>query len=112
MPKWLVLSLLWALPVWANGWTVLDDGAIRSALAGRALQYEDASTQRFFTDGRTLYAAGAGESWGTWWAEAGKYCSTWPPSETPSCYGVEALGEEIRFISARATVTLGRYLEP
>ncbi|HMS95489.1 MAG TPA: hypothetical protein PKA03_09760 [Tabrizicola sp.] len=104
---WIVLLL--AGPALAEDWRVLSSEEIRSALSARVLQYADGASQNFFTDGRTLYQAGAGESWGKWWVEADQYCSTWPPSEVPSCYGVAAQGPDIRFTGASGDVTVGRY---
>ncbi len=73
--------------------------------------YEDGSTQKFFADGRTLYAAGSGESWGRWRVEAEQYCSFWPPSQSWPCYGVqiEAGGLDIRFIGTSGAPSIGRY---
>jgi hypothetical protein len=108
----LLLTLALVTPAIAEDWRVLDDAAITEALSARVLQYEDGARQNFFQDGRTLYEAGAGESWGKWWAEGGKYCSTWPPSETPACYTVEVLGLlDLRFTGAGGDVTIGRYAD-
>jgi hypothetical protein len=107
----LVLCLLLATPALAEDWTPLDDAGITAALSARVLQYQDGSTQNFFTDGRTLYQAGAGESWGKWWVESGQYCSTWPPSDVPACYRVEAKGPEVRFTGRSGDVSVGRYTD-
>lgn len=96
-------------PALASDWRVLDDAGITAALAARVLQYEDGSTQNFFQDGRTLYEAGGGEAWGKWWVDGGQYCSTWPPSDVPACYGVEAQGLNVRFTSKGGAVSVGRY---
>ena len=105
----LMLILLLSGPALAEAWRVLDDSGIRAALAARVLRYEDGATQNFFQDGRTLYEAGGGESWGKWWVEGGQYCSSWPPSDVAACYGVAAQGLEVRFTSTGGTVTVGRY---
>jgi hypothetical protein len=107
----LLLSLSFAVPApaLAEDWRLLDDAGIKAALAARVLRYEDGSTQNFFTDGRTLYEAGAGESWGKWWVAGSKYCSTWPPSDVPACYTVEATGLDLRFTSNRGDVSVGRH---
>lgn len=107
----LALCLLLATPAQAEDWRPLGTSEITEALAARVLQYEDGATQNFFQDGRTLYEAGAGASWGKWWAEGDRYCSTWPPSQTPSCYAVDAKGIDIRFTSDSGTITLGRYVD-
>jgi hypothetical protein len=106
-----VLALLVASPALAGDWRLLDDAGVITALNTRVLQYEDGATQNFFTDGRTLYEVETGESWGRWWAEGGRYCSTWPPSETPSCYTVEVLGLDIRFTGPKGDITVGRYVD-
>ena len=105
----LILCLALAGPVLAEDWRKLDDAGITAALSARVLGYDDGSTQNFFQDGRTLYQAGSGESWGKWWVEGGKYCSTWPPSDVPACYGVEAQGLDLRFTSGSGDVSVGRY---
>jgi hypothetical protein len=104
---WLCL----AIPAWAEEWRLLDDAGISATLSARVLQYEDGATQNFFQDGRTLYEAGAGESWGKWWVEGGQYCSTWPPSDVAACYRVEALGLDVRFTSKGGDVSVGRYVD-
>jgi hypothetical protein len=107
----LLMALLLASPALGEDWRPLDDAGIVAALGARVLQYEDGSTQNFFTDGRTLFSVTSGDSWGKWWAEGGRYCSTWPPSETPSCYAVESRGIDLRFTGAGGDVTLGRYVD-
>lgn len=107
----LMLCLALSTPALAEGWHALDGAGITAALSARVLQYEDGSTQNFFTDGRTLYQAGAGESWGKWWVEGGQYCSTWPPSDVPACYRVEAQGLDVRFTGKGGDVSVGRYVD-
>ena len=107
-----VLSLLLlATPALAEDWHKLDDAGITTALAARVLKYEDGTSQNFFQDGRTLFRAVAGESWGKWWVEGGQYCSTWPPSDVPACYRVETQGLEVRFTGAGGDVSLGQYAD-
>lgn len=106
-----VLCLSLAAPALAEDWRALDGSAIRTALAARVLQYQDGSTQNFFQDGRTLHENGGGVSWGTWWVEGDRYCSTWPPSDVATCYAVEARGLDLRFIGAGGDVTSGRYVD-
>lgn len=107
----IVLCLTLATPALAEDWRVLDGAGIAAALSARALQYEDGARQNFFQDGRTRYAAGAGESWGKWWVEGDRYCSTWPPSDVAACYGVEAQGSEVRFTGTGGDVSVGRYAD-
>ncbi|MBN8631618.1 MAG: hypothetical protein J0L76_12255 [Rhodobacterales bacterium] len=104
-----LLVLCLVSPVRAGEWTALDDAGITVALAARVLRYEDGSSQNFFQDGRTLYEAGGGESWGKWWVEGGKYCSSWPPSDVAACYAVEARGLDVRFTGQGGEVSVGRY---
>jgi hypothetical protein len=105
----LLICLLLSTPSLAEDWRTLDSAEITAALSARVLQYQDGSTQNFFTDGRTLYEAGAGESWGKWWVEGGKYCSTWPPSDVAACYSVQAQGLNVRFTGKGGDVSVGRY---
>jgi hypothetical protein len=107
----LLIWLLLAVPALAEDWRLLDGPGITAALTARVLQYQDGSTQNFFLDGRTLYEAGAGESWGKWWVEADQYCSTWPPSDVAACYRVEVQGVEVRFTSKGGDVSVGRYVD-
>ncbi len=55
----------------AEGWWALPGAEIEMALSTRVLGSEDGSMQKFFADGRTLYAAGSGESWGRWRVQGG-----------------------------------------
>lgn len=111
MIRFLILACCLVTPARAGDWQRLDDAAITASLSARVLQYENGATQNFFTDGRTLYEAGSGESWGKWWANGGLYCSTWPPSDVPACYTVEASGIDIRFTDSSGSVTTGRYVD-
>jgi hypothetical protein len=109
MLRSVLLCLVLTGPALAGGWTLLDGAGITAALSARVLGYDDGSTQNFFADGRTLFQAGAGESWGKWWVSGGQYCSTWPPSDVAACYQVEAQGLDVRFTSAGGDVSVGRY---
>jgi len=107
----MILALMLAAPgpVLAQDWQKLDDAAITAILTAHPLAYDDGSEQAFYADGRTLYTAGAGESWGKWWAEAGRYCSSWPPSDSKSCYDVEMAVPQVRFTADSGQQTLGHY---
>jgi hypothetical protein len=110
MQRHMILALIfWPALAMAEDWRRLDGPAITAALSARSLVYGDGTSQNFFADGRTLYEAGAGASWGKWWAEADRYCSTWPPNSTPSCYGVASMGLDIRFTAISGAETIGRY---
>jgi hypothetical protein len=106
-----LLAVCLASPTQAGEWRQLDDAGIAAALTARVLLYQDGATQNFFADGRTLYEAESGESWGKWWVEGDRYCSTWPPSDTPACYNVDANGLDIRFTDRKGTATVGRYID-
>ncbi len=105
----ILLCLCLATTALGDDWRRLDDAGITAALSSRVLRYEDGSTQNFFEGGRTLYEAGAGESWGKWWVAGGQYCSTWPPSDLPACYGVDVRGLDVRFTWSGGEVSVGRY---
>lgn len=107
----LLIWLCLTVPALAEDWRTLDGPGITAALTARVLQYQDGSTQNFFQDGRTLYEAGAGESWGKWWVEGDEYCSTWPPSDVAACYRVEAQGLDVRFTGKGGDVSVGRYVD-
>lgn len=104
--------LVLAAPALAEGWKPLTGAGITAALSGQALEYADGTTQNFFADGRTLYRAGAGESWGKWWVADDLYCSTWPPSQTPACFVVKTEADAIRFIGSDGSETLGHTVDP
>lgn len=106
------LACACAQPAFAEGWQVLDDAGITAALSEQALSYDATTSQRFFADGRTVHEADGTPSWGKWWVADARYCSSWPPSDRPSCYTVEALGQEVRFIASGGEVTVGRYANP
>ena len=103
--------LMVAGPVWAADWQDLTGPEIATALGARVLQYKDGAMQNFFADGRSLYEAGAGESWGRWRVTGDQYCSVWPPSETWVCYDVQRLGLEIRFTGHSGDPVVGHYID-
>ncbi|MGL4238866.1 hypothetical protein [Tabrizicola sp.] len=109
----LLLSLLLATPALAEDWRLLDDAGITAALTARVLRYEDGAEQNFFDDGRTLYQAGAGESWGKWWVADGKYCEAWIRADSFACYAVEAKGLDILFVGPGLLLDKrgGRYVD-
>ncbi len=103
---WRLIAVLACLagPLSAEGWQRLDDAGI-AALAGLTLRY-DTGWQRFHASGRTLYNAGQ-DSWGSWAARGGRYCSQWPPADGWACYDVERQGNRIRFVGDSGDVTEG-----
>ncbi|MGB7244941.1 MAG: hypothetical protein WBC93_22985 [Sulfitobacter sp.] len=105
-----------ALALWpASGhasdadWQKVQGDAVRTALSGRILQYEDA-WQDFRASGRTLYNAGS-ESWGYWRVEGDQYCSQWPPSDLWACYDLEASGDKLRFVGDEGDTTEATYAD-
>lgn len=96
-------------PVQAEGWRPLDSAGIKAALAARVLGYPDGATQDLFQDGRTLYLVGDRASWGRWWVEDDRYCSSWPPSDVAACYLIAVQGLDVRFTGSDGSVTVGRY---
>jgi hypothetical protein len=97
----------------AAEWQSLHGEAIAAALSARVLVYPGGATQNFFADGRTLYEAGNGPSWGRWRVDGDRYCSQWPPREAWDCYAVdrEARGLDLRFVDKGGDATVGRYID-
>lgn len=104
-----VLLALWPMLGQAEEWRALDGGAIKAALEGRSLNYGDAS-QNFEGGGVTVYSADQ-PSTGAWRVDGNQFCSQWPPSDSWSCYDVEAKEGALRFIGADGAVTQGTYME-
>lgn len=108
--RWIGLVVaLWPLAGAAEGWERLEGEAMRAALEGRVLVYEDGTQQDFRADGQTLYGA---DSWGRWRVEGDRYCSVWPPSDRWACYDLEREGERFRFLSDDGSETVGTYAGP
>jgi hypothetical protein len=104
--------VLLATPALAEDRRVLDDAAIKLALTARVLAYPDGASQNFLDDGRTLYQVTNATSWGKWWVAGGQYCSSWPPSESVSCYDIHAQGLQVRFTGSGGDRTVGQYVDP
>jgi hypothetical protein len=105
----LAALLVWPVMGHAEEWRALDGAAIKTALEGRTLTYGDAS-QNFQIGGVTVYFADE-PSTGQWRIDGNMYCSQWPPSDSWSCYAVEAKEGALRFVSADGSVTAGTYME-
>jgi hypothetical protein len=82
------------------------------ALAEDRRVLDDAASQNFLDDGRTLYQVTNATSWGKWWVAGGQYCSSWPPSESVSCYDIHAQGLQVRFTGSGGDRTVGQYVDP
>ncbi len=103
------LALLLPLAAGADTWERLTGDEVRTALEGRKLAYATA-WQDFRASGRTLYNAGA-DSWGYWRVQGDQYCSQWPPSDLWACYGLERLGDTLRFVGAGDDITEATYAD-
>lgn len=104
--------LLVAGPALAD-WERLDGDGIRAVLTGAQVDYDGAAWQEFLSSGRTIYRVGeaptGSTSTGEWRAEAGSYCSRWPPRDDWTCYAVEVDGAGgIRFVDAWGNVSTGQ----
>ncbi|WP_282094901.1 hypothetical protein [Epibacterium ulvae] len=115
--RWIVLKAATVVSLFAPGtaladsaWERLDANAIKSALTGRALVYENGAEQSFDVSGQTSYISGR-PSLGYWSIRGDHYCSVWPPSDLWACYQIEVQGEMLRFIGKRGDVTVGKYKE-
>jgi len=104
----LVLGLALMPNLAAAEFQALTGAQIEAALSGRALVYDDGSTQDFRPSGRTLYNAGR-PSWGYWAARGDTYCSQWPPSDGWTCYDMARQGDVLRFIAQDGSFTDGTY---
>jgi len=110
--KALILTLL-AVPAVAvadDDWVALRAEALRAALEGRVLQYENAR-QDFRASGKTLYTSNGRDSWGNWRIEGDRYCSQWPPSDLWACYGLERAGATLRFVGQGNDITEATYAD-
>lgn len=103
------LAFLLPLAAGADTWEPLTGDEVRTALEGRTLVYANA-WQDFRASGRTLYNAGA-DSWGYWRVQGDQYCSQWPPSDLWACYGLERLGDRLRFVGAGDDITEAIYAD-
>ena len=104
-----VLFALWPVLGQAEEWRALEGGAIKEALEGRSLNYGDAS-QNFEVGGLTVYFADEPGT-GQWRVDGNQFCSLWPPSDSWTCYDVEAKEGAVRFTDAGGDVTQGTYME-
>jgi hypothetical protein len=66
---------------------VLTGPQIRELLPRITVKGE-ATTQHFSASGETTYTDHGKTSSGRWSVEGDQYCSTWPPNDAKSCYGV------------------------
>jgi len=91
-------------------WQPLDGAEITAALTDRSLAYDQYTLQHFHKNGATDYITERFSS-GRWSVRGDQYCSTWPPSETWTCYDVDAQGDSIRFTGADGIASVGTYTE-
>lgn len=93
----------------AEGWVPLfEDAEIQAALADRVVRYDALTFQRFGAAGDTQYMTERASE-GRWAARGGQYCSVWPPSDTWTCYDFQVNGEQVRFIGADRSISVGSY---
>lgn len=86
----LVVVFMMPLPLHAAE-QKLGTAAIESILAGTLVKSDvpETSWSQFFgRDGSTEYSQGSSPAFGSWKAEAGQYCSVWPPVKLWVCYDV------------------------
>lgn len=111
MRKWVVLAAIWPGVALAQDWVRLsDDAAVLKALAGRSVQYDPLTQQRFGALGDTTYVTERAAD-GRWTARGGQYCSVWPPSDQWACYDLYVDGEHVRFVGADRSVSDGVFIE-
>jgi hypothetical protein len=96
-------------------WQRLDGDGIVETLSGSEVDYNGAAWQEFLPSGRTFYrveeAPPGGTRLGDWRAEAGSFCSRWPPRDDWTCYAVEVDGAGgIRFIDTWGNISEGRFV--
>jgi hypothetical protein len=99
--KTLFISLLVATTAQAEA-IKLSGPEIFAALSDATLYAGDKSNieQIFQKSGQTVYIENGQLSQGTWFVEDDKYCSTWPPGTSKSCFDVTRDGEVITFIGS------------
>ncbi len=86
-PSLLLLAIaLTPLPAQAEE-RALNGAQIRELLPRITVKGE-ATTQQFSASGETTYTDHGKKSAGRWSVEGDQYCSTWPPNDAKSCYGV------------------------
>jgi hypothetical protein len=103
----IIMALLPGMTM-AEDWRALKGPEIPTALVARDVIYADGKRQSFKADGATFY----GDTIGRWRVDGDSYCSVWPPSDRWACYGVEVMGQDIRFVGADGSATEGQYVDP
>ncbi len=95
----------------AENWIRMsNDAAVTHALSGRTVVYDAYTFQYFGPSGSTDYITERAST-GRWAARAGQYCSTWPPSDTWTCYDLYVDGDRVRFVGADRSESIGTYKE-
>lgn len=102
----IVAGMLW--PGAALAWEPLTGPAITEALSGQTLIYDALTFQTFHASGQTDHVTERVSS-GRWDVRGDQYCSSWPPSETWTCYDMEAEGDRVRFVAADGSQSEGRF---
>lgn len=112
----IVLTLCLARAAGADHvWDRLGTEDIVAWLSGAEIDFDGAAWQRFLPSGQTIYRVGeapsGSTSQGEWRAEAGNFCSRWPPADTWDCYAVEVDGAGgVRFVDSYGNVSTGRFV--
>ena len=101
----ILTAVLW--PGAALAWEPLTGPAITEALSGRSVIFDPLTFQTFHATGLTDFVTER-DSTGRWEVREDRYCSSWPPSGTWTCYGVEREGDLIRFIGPDGSASEGR----
>jgi hypothetical protein len=84
----LILAAALLAPLAANAEERALTGPQIKELLPRITVKGEATVQHFSPTGETTYTDHGRESRGRWSVEGDLYCSTWPPNEAKSCYGV------------------------
>lgn len=94
-------------PAAAQDWeSVAADEVIFESLAGRTIIYDAYTTQYFGPDGDTRFVTERAAD-GRWTARGGQYCSQWPPSDRWDCYDIQLRGDDVKFIGADQSESVG-----
>jgi len=105
----LAVLVMLAGPVAAQDWEpVTKDQVIFDALADSTVVYDAYTLQHFRADGYTQYVTERASD-GRWAARDGQYCSQWPPSDGWECYDIQLRADQIKFVSADRSESVGTF---
>lgn len=106
----LMSILIMPTVLFAQDWTLQDDAGIAAALNDRTVRYDALTLQFFGNGGDTVYTTERSAN-GRWAARGGQYCSVWPPSDVWTCYDFYRAGDQVRFVGADRSESVGTILE-